>query len=101
MRRPCRSRRSRGPAMSFAPGRRQMSRGRLTRRQVKETIMNDAADAPGIPPVAERAAWQAQLDDLLAREKAHPREGDAMAAARRRGGGPPRRSAGPREGPHP
>src|SRR6185312_2506872 len=84
MRRPCRSRRSRGPAMSFAPGRRQMSRGRLTRTQVKETIMNDAADAPGIPPVAERAAWQAQLDDLLAREKAHTREGDAIAAARRR-----------------
>ena len=46
--------------------------------------MNDAADAPGIPPVAERAAWQAQLDDLLAREKAHTREGDAIAAARRR-----------------
>ena len=45
--------------------------------------MNDAADAPGIPPVAERAAWQAQLDDLLAREKAHTREGDAIAAARR------------------
>jgi predicted dithiol-disulfide oxidoreductase (DUF899 family) len=37
-----------------------------------------------LPPVVDRAAWQAQLDELLVREKAHTREGDAIAAARRR-----------------
>jgi predicted dithiol-disulfide oxidoreductase (DUF899 family) len=37
-----------------------------------------------VPQATARAAWQAQLDDLLVREKAHTREGDAIAAARRR-----------------
>lgn len=36
-----------------------------------------------VPPVVDRAAWQAELDRLLEREKAHTREGDAIAAARR------------------
>jgi predicted dithiol-disulfide oxidoreductase (DUF899 family) len=36
------------------------------------------------PPVADRSAWQAQVDELRRREKAHTREGDAIAAARRR-----------------
>ena len=39
---------------------------------------------PGRPPVVDLAAWQAARDELLAREKAHTREGDAIAAARRR-----------------
>ncbi|WP_345751840.1 DUF899 family protein [Microbacterium rhizophilus] len=38
----------------------------------------------GIPPVVDRTAWQAARDELLVREKAHTREGDAIAAARRR-----------------
>ncbi|MFG3257336.1 DUF899 family protein [Streptomyces sp. NPDC048172] len=38
----------------------------------------------GMPPVADRAAFQAELDKLRVREKAHTREGDAIAAARRR-----------------
>lgn len=37
-----------------------------------------------LPPVTDRATWQAQLDELLVREKAHTREGDAIAATRRR-----------------
>jgi predicted dithiol-disulfide oxidoreductase (DUF899 family) len=37
-----------------------------------------------LPPVVDRSEWQAKLDDLLVREKAHTREGDAIAAARRR-----------------
>jgi predicted dithiol-disulfide oxidoreductase (DUF899 family) len=37
-----------------------------------------------LPPVVDRATWQAELDALRAREKAHTREGDAIAAARRR-----------------
>jgi len=43
-----------------------------------------AESAAPMPEVTDRAAWQAQLDGLLAREKAHTREGDAIAAARRR-----------------
>ncbi|MFG3020016.1 DUF899 family protein [Streptomyces sp. NPDC048254] len=39
---------------------------------------------PGRPPVVDLAAWQAARDELLVREKAHTREGDAIAAARRR-----------------
>jgi predicted dithiol-disulfide oxidoreductase (DUF899 family) len=39
---------------------------------------------PALPAVVDRAAWQAERDALLAREKAHTREGDAIAAARRR-----------------
>src|SRR5438128_4029034 len=37
-----------------------------------------------LPPVVDRAAWRAARDEILAREKAHTREGDAIAAARRR-----------------
>jgi predicted dithiol-disulfide oxidoreductase (DUF899 family) len=36
-----------------------------------------------LPEIVDRAAWQAQLDRLVVREKAHTREGDAIAAARR------------------
>ena len=38
----------------------------------------------GVPAVVERTTFQAQLDALRVREKAHTREGDAIAAARRR-----------------
>ena len=38
----------------------------------------------GRPPVVDLATWQAARDELLIREKAHTREGDAIAAARRR-----------------
>jgi predicted dithiol-disulfide oxidoreductase (DUF899 family) len=37
-----------------------------------------------LPEIVDRAAWQAEIDELLAREKAHTREGDAIAAVRRR-----------------
>jgi predicted dithiol-disulfide oxidoreductase (DUF899 family) len=36
------------------------------------------------PPVVDFDTWQAASDELLVREKAHTREGDAIAAARRR-----------------
>ncbi|NUP82941.1 MAG: DUF899 family protein, partial [Nonomuraea sp.] len=39
---------------------------------------------PGRPPIVDHATWQAARDELLVREKAHTREGDAIAAARRR-----------------
>jgi len=41
-------------------------------------------DRPGAPVVVDRSAFQAELDALRVREKAHTREGDAIAAARRR-----------------
>ena len=44
--------------------------------------MND--DSTGVPPAVDRATFQAELDKLRIREKAHTREGDAIAAARRR-----------------
>jgi predicted dithiol-disulfide oxidoreductase (DUF899 family) len=40
--------------------------------------------APALPATADRATFQAGLDRLRVREKAHTREGDAIAAARRR-----------------
>ena len=42
------------------------------------------SDDLGAPAVVDRAAFQAELDALRIREKAHTREGDAIAAARRR-----------------
>ncbi|SOR76682.1 MULTISPECIES: DUF899 family protein [Streptomyces] len=36
------------------------------------------------PPVVSRGEWLAAIDTLRVREKAHTREGDAIAAARRR-----------------
>jgi len=41
-------------------------------------------DESAVPAVVDRAAFQAELDRLRDREKAHTREGDAIAAARRR-----------------
>ncbi len=38
----------------------------------------------GRPPVVDMATWQAARDELLVREKAHTRAGDALAADRRR-----------------
>src|SRR5580698_3501909 len=47
--------------------------------------MNDIGrDELGAPRIVDRAAFQAELDALRAREKAHTRAGDAIAAARRR-----------------
>jgi predicted dithiol-disulfide oxidoreductase (DUF899 family) len=41
-------------------------------------------DEPPAPVVVDRATFQTELDALRVREKAHTREGDAIAAARRR-----------------
>ena len=53
----------------------------LHRGTGEETIMTDEAAQP---VAVDRAIFQAELDKLRAREKAHTREGDAIAAARRR-----------------
>ncbi|HWI28620.1 MAG TPA: DUF899 family protein [Stellaceae bacterium] len=39
---------------------------------------------PAAPKIVDRSIFQAELDRLRVREKAHTREGDAIAAARRR-----------------
>src|SRR3954465_12608781 len=44
---------------------------------MKETSMT------ATPPIVDRETWQEQIDQLRPREKAHTREGDAIAAARR------------------
>ena len=46
-----------------------------------DTGLSDQAEAPA---VVDRSTFQAGVDALRAREKAHTREGDAIAAARRR-----------------
>jgi predicted dithiol-disulfide oxidoreductase (DUF899 family) len=43
-----------------------------------------ATNALSLPATVDRATFQAELDRLRVREKAHTREGDAIAAARRR-----------------
>ncbi len=52
--------------------------------QNAELPTSDATDAAAMPAVVDRATFQARLDALRLREKAHTREGDAIAAARRR-----------------
>ncbi len=46
-----------------------------------EDVMRDEL---GAPKIVDRSTFQAELDALRIREKAHTREGDAIAAARRR-----------------
>lgn len=41
-------------------------------------------DEPAVPEIVDRKAFETQLEALRVREKAHTREGDAIAAARRR-----------------
>ena len=41
-------------------------------------------DELGVPQVVDRSRFQAELDALRLREKAHTHEGDLIAAARRR-----------------
>jgi predicted dithiol-disulfide oxidoreductase (DUF899 family) len=52
-------------------------------REDARNVGQAEANVP-LPTLTDRASWQAQLDDLLVREKARTREGDAIAAARRR-----------------
>lgn len=44
----------------------------------------DLGDDLAAPQVVDRETWQTQIDVLRAREKAHTKEGDQLAAARRR-----------------
>jgi predicted dithiol-disulfide oxidoreductase (DUF899 family) len=42
------------------------------------------SDELGAPQVVERSTFQAELDALRVREKAHTHEGEAIASSRRR-----------------
>ena len=44
----------------------------------------NGAHNPMLPAVVDRATWQARIDQLRVKEKAHTRAGDALAAERRR-----------------
>ena len=48
--------------------------------------MTESKDAQlsGKPPIVDMSTWEVARDSLIAREKAHTREGDAIAAERRR-----------------
>lgn len=46
--------------------------------------LHSDSDTSALPVVVDRATWQAEMDALLVREKAHTRAGDALAASRRR-----------------
>src|SRR3984885_7249758 len=52
----------------------------ITERTMKDFMSADL----GAPKLVDRSAFQAELDALRVREKAHTREGDGIAAARRR-----------------
>ena len=56
----------------------------MTDRPEDEIRAPEAAAGGPLPPVTDRTGWQARIDELRVREKAHTREGDAIAAARRR-----------------
>jgi predicted dithiol-disulfide oxidoreductase (DUF899 family) len=59
--------------------------GRKDTEDTMTTMSDDPTTAlPGRPPIADLATWRTARDELLVREKAHTREGDAIAAARRR-----------------
>lgn len=47
-------------------------------------LVPGSTEAESLPPIVDRDAFQANLDALRLSEKAHTREGDAIAAARRR-----------------
>src|SRR6202051_1342300 len=62
-----------------------MQRRKHDRGLAKEKTMKDIMRGQlGAPKIVDRSTFQAELDALRVREKAHTREGDAIAAARRR-----------------
>jgi predicted dithiol-disulfide oxidoreductase (DUF899 family) len=47
-------------------------------------VNESTRDEQAVPEIVDRSTFQTELNSLRAREKAHTREGDAIAAARRR-----------------
>ena len=70
------------PHLSLPPlGIRSLSLSRDERREPMTD--HTARTGLGVPEIVDRSAFQLALDALRVREKAHTREGDAIAAARR------------------
>src|ERR1022692_887257 len=64
---------------------RDLRRKKKAPQKLTERTMTDIMrDELGAPKVVDRSTFQAQLDELRVREKAHTHEGDAIATARRR-----------------
>ncbi|MEJ1110853.1 MULTISPECIES: DUF899 family protein [unclassified Kribbella] len=53
------------------------------KKQRQDTVMKDATTT-NLPPIVDRETFEAEIEELRVREKAHTHEGDAIAAARRR-----------------
>jgi predicted dithiol-disulfide oxidoreductase (DUF899 family) len=49
-----------------------------------QRMTETATSNHALPQVIDRATWQAKIDQLRVKEKAHTRAGDALAAERRR-----------------
>ena len=49
-----------------------------------QSLQRNEHEELGVPKIVDRSTFQAELDALRVREKAHTREGDAIAADRRR-----------------
>jgi predicted dithiol-disulfide oxidoreductase (DUF899 family) len=50
----------------------------------RQLLPHEKVTMTATPPTVDRETFQKQIDELRVREKAHTREGDAIAAARRR-----------------
>src|SRR6266508_627115 len=48
------------------------------------TMADKTATGGPLPQITDRLTWQAKIDELRVKEKAHTRAGDALAAERRR-----------------
>src|SRR6476646_8354623 len=81
---------SAGPLGRGAPRRAPASRSTVdaadpaTYLNITHPATEEPMNSQAMPPVVDRATWRAARDEILTREKAHTREGDAIAAARRR-----------------
>jgi hypothetical protein len=76
---------SRGHLQTLQPASHALFLKQDTQTVLTERAMKDfMRDELGAPRVVDRSAFQTELDALRVREKAHTREGDAIAAARRR-----------------
>src|SRR5262249_15997365 len=79
-----------GPAApglaALRPGRTARARPVLTATSSSKPqgVTMSRSEHPAKPSVTDRDSFQAELDRLRVREKAHTREGDAIGAARRR-----------------
>jgi predicted dithiol-disulfide oxidoreductase (DUF899 family) len=54
------------------------------KKQREDEVMTDVGTTASLPPIVDRNTFEAEIDALRLREKAHTHEGDAIAAARRR-----------------